>query len=260
MTSNPSTTLLVLTTSQELVNNGKGNALTLFELLQSGLTIPKALESPQLAGLRKKDPQTLGRALARVLGFYNNQLNLPEEKKLNQEQILLLANVLMQKYWFLKFDEMALCLKKGIEGAYGKLYSVFDATVVYSWLDQYVKERDAEVERIAFEKAKSYKMAEADFSEVSPKFLEVLKAATGYVEGEAEKKEDDYKKSRAAYLSQQKPDGIYSNSYLENLRKEVKELDAAGLLVLLEKYVLEGSTAAQQIVADEIREKGEHLL
>jgi len=174
-----------------------------FESAQSSVTIATALQSDQLSKLRKENSQEVGMSISRIITFYNNKFNLTNEKKLNIDQILYLSNEILTKYWYLKFDEIVFCFREGVTGRFGKIFGSFDAMTVHLWFSEYIKEREAAVEQKAFEDAQKHKESENDFSEISDEYLQVLKKATNFTEGEKEElsKEEKYRQYRNSILT-----------------------------------------------------------
>lgn len=67
-------------------------------------------------------------------------------KNMSSDQIKHASASIAQKHYYMKVEEVALALERGIEGRYGKLYDVFDYSVICSWLDTYWDERVSERE------------------------------------------------------------------------------------------------------------------
>lgn len=186
-----------------------------FSRESTGVSITTALQSVQLSRVRKEDPDTLLLAISRLLNFANNQINLPAEKKLNMHQIIFIASELMAQYWFLKFDELVLVLRKGITGKFGPVYNQFDATVIFEWFEKYIRgERDSYIETEAHRKAHHYKMLETkqlDSSEVNHEGLEklagIFRTVVDGTETPAAKpdSEEEYRKYRQDYIRNKPP-------------------------------------------------------
>ncbi|PSR54183.1 hypothetical protein AHMF7605_11945 [Adhaeribacter arboris] len=177
---------------------------------QMVLSVPGALTTPQLSKIRKESPEDLSEALTRLLSFYNNQLNLAQEKRLSSFQTALLSNEIITRYWYLKFDEIAYVLREGVTGKFGKLYGTFDAMTIHGWMDAYIKgERDSVVEEQALQRANAYKDSEKNFKyteeelEGVQKYIEFLKQFSGYTEGIKDEvsKDSAYQEYRKQYLA-----------------------------------------------------------
>lgn len=106
-------------------------------------------------------PQVLAAGIAQLLEFINKLFNLPDNKKLNDAQIALLATDIRTRYWFLKFDELVYILREGVAGRWGKSYSRMDTEVIHAWFQQYINtERDAVIEQASLKEAFELKKRE----------------------------------------------------------------------------------------------------
>lgn len=134
----------------------------LFIREQSNITLASALQTPQVSRLNKENPGDLAAAISQLLQFVNKLFNLPENKKLNDAQMAVLALDIKKRYWFLKFDELVYILREGVAGKWGKSYSRIDAETVHAWFQRYIEtERDAAIELASYNEAVAYKKQEA---------------------------------------------------------------------------------------------------
>jgi hypothetical protein len=62
-------------------------------------------------------------------------------KTMTEYQIGALTDMIIEDFYYLKFDDFKLCFGNAKRGLYGDVYGV-DGSVVYKWLNQYVCERD----------------------------------------------------------------------------------------------------------------------
>jgi hypothetical protein len=102
-------------------------------------------------------------------------------KQIKGDAIVLLAEMIIENYWFLKIDEIDLVFKNGIMGKYGKIYDRVDASVIFDWLHKY--DVSDEVINIYEDKASKFKEREHDSSILNmAEFREKIKGAIGVIE------------------------------------------------------------------------------
>ena len=69
------------------------------------------------------------------------------DNPLSSMEILDIADIIIQKYYYLKPADIALVLQRGRTGQYGKMFNRISAQDVIGWFSIYVDERFAEAER-----------------------------------------------------------------------------------------------------------------
>lgn len=125
---------------------------------QTGLSIARALESPQVSVLSREAPGEIAEALGNVLTFYAQYFNVV--RNITDVQIMLLVPDLLERYWNWHFDEFLVVLKEGVAGRWGKAYDRLDPATVHEWCRQYDEVRGAELERQAQREVKQHVLAE----------------------------------------------------------------------------------------------------
>lgn len=65
--------------------------------------------------------------------------------KMNPAQIQETAEIILERFYFLRMDEIKLCFKNAKAGDYGELYNRLDGAVVMGWLNKYDDQRTAVV-------------------------------------------------------------------------------------------------------------------
>jgi hypothetical protein len=65
-------------------------------------------------------------------------------KMIGVEVVPEIAAMILTKYYWYKPEDIQLCMRMGVSGAFGKNYDVFDAQTIMLWLDQYDAIRTAE--------------------------------------------------------------------------------------------------------------------
>ena len=63
-------------------------------------------------------------------------------KRISAHIVIELAEDILEVYWRLKIDEIALALKNGRRGKYGKIYDRLDSPTIMGWIDAYDKSEE----------------------------------------------------------------------------------------------------------------------
>jgi len=61
------------------------------------------------------------------------------------QQIAMCAESIVEEMWRFKLDDIDLCFRNGVMGKYGQIYDRMDQMVIFGWLKEYEKERDAAI-------------------------------------------------------------------------------------------------------------------
>lgn len=125
---------------------------------QRGLTPAKALQSPQLSALVRVAPGDAAEALGNLITFTASQFNVV--RNLTEVQVALLANDLLERYWFWKLDEFTYLCREAIAGRWGKAYDRIDPPTVHEWCLAYAAVRDQLLAEVTEQEAKAHKLAE----------------------------------------------------------------------------------------------------
>lgn len=206
----------------------------------------QALNAPQVSKLNKEAPQFLAAGIAQLLEFINKLFNLPENKKLNDAQIALLATDIRTRYWFLKFDELVYILREGVAGKWGKSYSRLDTEVIHAWFQTYITtERDAVIEQVSYNEAVAYKKQEAapvtDAKPMPDHIRQQLSELRHKLEQEAQ---PEQKGTNAAGLTQE--------TVLEQLKEALPEFTPFELKGWLKQAELSQNKEIQQLIETEL--------
>jgi len=62
-------------------------------------------------------------------------------KTMNQQQVVITADLILQKFWYLRLSELKYCFTQAMTGAYGKVYDRIDGAVIFDWIEKYLEER-----------------------------------------------------------------------------------------------------------------------
>lgn len=81
-------------------------------------------------------------------------------KTMSVEQARQTAEMLIEKYYYLKPSELKYCFNNGKMGLYGRIYDRIDGGVFFDWIDQYSKERDEACELHQQKQAGEFKSEE----------------------------------------------------------------------------------------------------
>jgi hypothetical protein len=61
--------------------------------------------------------------------------------KMNPAQIAETAEIILEKFYFMRLDEIKLCFRRAKAGDYGELYNRLDGSVIIGWLNLYDRQR-----------------------------------------------------------------------------------------------------------------------
>jgi len=69
-------------------------------------------------------------------------------KTMSEVQIVETVKLIIEDYSALKPDDFVLFFSKAKRGYYGKIYDRMDGQIIFEWLEQFMFERDQEIERL----------------------------------------------------------------------------------------------------------------
>lgn len=187
-------TLISSTSSlmQCLKTNKPQDQVSLIEY-QSSLTLPKAVEGLQISKLKAESKSELVQALNNLV--FNTSKSLNITNTLNEIQILEISMMVIEKYWFLKLDELVLIFKKAKTGEFGKMYNRLDIQIICEWIETYLK---SEERAVYFEK----KNTEHKKKEIDVKLMPQLYEKYKMEKEPEENKDEEYQRQRAEYFRQ----------------------------------------------------------
>lgn len=124
--------------SQQLTKYCKG-------ISDSITTIRQALdaENPiQLSEWKREAPDQIRAVLIKfiegTLAFFSFG-----KGEMSSQQIVMIVNDIMEKYYYFRLEDVCLCFKKGrIDSSYRKFYGRVDGSVFLDWFARYDKERE----------------------------------------------------------------------------------------------------------------------
>lgn len=203
---------------------------------QIAVTPAKALTTPQLSRLKRESIEDLAEILTRLLFYINSLINLPVSQKLNTAQITLLTVEIIEKYWYMKFDELVYVLREGSAGKFSKLYGRLDTEIVHSWFTAYeTGERQRLIDDEAYAQHLEYKSAEGG------KVLEVLTD---------EQLKEFY--AKAPSIRTQMPKKELPKNNLEALTAQCKALPEAELTELYNQARQFQAVEVMEVLANEL--------
>ena len=128
--------------SQQLTKYCKG-------ISDSITTIRQALDSEnpiQLSEWKREAPDQIRAVLIKfiegTLAFFSFG-----KGEMSSQQIVMIVNDIMEKYYYFRLEDVCLCFKKGrIDSRYRKFYGRVDGSVFLDWFAMYDKERENAVQ------------------------------------------------------------------------------------------------------------------
>lgn len=139
--------------------------------LQVSLKLSEAVNGISISKIRKDAPEDAAIAIQRLVANLARSFNL--SNTINNAQLLEMSLLIMEKYYYLKIEELAYVFKNAKLGQYGKVYNRLDIQIICEWIETYLVSE----ERISlFEKeSQKYKQAEKEKSVMSDKSRERFK-------------------------------------------------------------------------------------
>lgn len=65
---------------------------------------------------------------------------------MSDRQVAMTVDLILKNYTTLKPDDIKLCFERAMIGAYGKQYNRIDGAIIFEWLDQFILEKNLEIE------------------------------------------------------------------------------------------------------------------
>ena len=93
---------------------------------------------------KEQGAEVVQSALSMLILTVNDFFNLAQPMK--PSQIKQTAELIMERYYYLKLEEFQLCFKNAMAGDYGTIYNRLDGSVIFEWLKKFDAERDRAVE------------------------------------------------------------------------------------------------------------------
>lgn len=145
----------------------ENKSLILKTLLTSPIQFLKTLESTSVEAILKSDSPSFALICKQEKGEVISQAILSKliidfldffniGKTMSESQIVSTVKLLLEDYSNLKPDDFVLFFNRAKKGIYGKVYDRIDGAVIFGWLEQFMHERDSEIEQIRIIENKSY--------------------------------------------------------------------------------------------------------
>jgi len=113
------------------------------------ITPISALDSPQVALLAKRSAVSLS---VRISAILIDMMSLAT-CSWTSDGIPAVVQMIVDNYWYFRYDELLYAIKKGLSGSYGKIYGQVNYTTMADWFNQYWDgERAQTMEQIRIKK------------------------------------------------------------------------------------------------------------
>ncbi len=221
--------------------NKNNNKTIEFIKIQTNLDISKCINGTQISQLKKESPDVLSRAMINLLFNVSDSLNITN--KPSEIQCVEIAVAILEKYWFVKLEEICLVLKKAKYGEYGELYNRLDIQTVFNWIERYLssEERIRYIEVQASEYKKKDKERIEMTDEVREKFREVYEK---FIEKFPPNKIKERTVKNDKFTSYEK--------YISELKELIPHLTLQQLKELLTSFNVRKSVDCAKLVSDQI--------
>lgn len=105
----------------------------------SGLTIQKAMESPQVLQVTNEfGPDYVAGLIIKAI----NEICTLTNNAMPKDAIYLVADTLTNDLWHLRIDEVLMVFRNGLKGVYGFSNKNFNAQTVFEWFAKHEADRD----------------------------------------------------------------------------------------------------------------------
>ena len=106
-----------------------------------------AKTSPALSEIKKhKGEQTALGVLVALMDECQQYFNL--QQPMNKQQLLLTAELIMEKYYYLRAEELRMCFRMAMKGEFGPVYNRIDGQVFFEWILKYMPTRQLITDRM----------------------------------------------------------------------------------------------------------------
>lgn len=168
----------------------------------TSLTPAIAFNTPSMASMVKQHRENIYTSIELLLAQLEMSVNIG--KNINEDQLAGIAKAIYSRYYKFSIEEVALVLRKGRQGDFGKLYDRLDEMIIMEWFEKYdcSGEREALVQNA---RINSMKEGRQEYNEVISKIMErpeIKKMAQELIKKSEEEtnKESNYQEFRKQYL------------------------------------------------------------
>ena len=124
--------------------NLKSSASSTEVTLQQILTLKT---SPALSEIKKvKGEQIALGVVVALMDECQQYFNL--QQPMNKQQLLLTAELIMEKYYYLRVEELRMCFRMAMKGEFGPVYNRIDGQVFFEWILKYMPTREGVTTRM----------------------------------------------------------------------------------------------------------------
>lgn len=162
-------------------------------------------------------------AVSEVVLFFN------VGKNMNATQIALVTDMILEKFWYLRVEEIKSCFREKMFSA--KIYDRLDGNIILGWLREYDLERDRLMEQINIDEKNQLESAKSEHSGKGISYEEYIEGLKKRVEAGDDEAEEQLEtalmlKAKNALTSDEKKredfKRWYREVYLPDKRKRTK--------------------------------------
>lgn len=103
--------------------------------------------SPALSEIKKvKGEQIALGVVVALMDECQQYFNL--QQPMNKQQLLLTAELIMEKYYYLRVEELRVCFRMAMKGEFGPVYNRIDGQVFFEWILKYMPTREGVTTRM----------------------------------------------------------------------------------------------------------------
>lgn len=141
---------LVATQTKTSLEQHTENSLPVFT--NCNLTPFQASKGQQLSALKKEKGKEYLKAVIALQ--MNTALKMLPSNPSTPEAVVMAAEMIVDRFWMMKLDEIFLAFKRGVLGQYGKIYGLVSLNYFFDWINAYNQEQAGEHSEVANEREK----------------------------------------------------------------------------------------------------------
>lgn len=190
---------------------------------QAGLTIQKAMtQQHQLSYFKNNDPIVAEMVISMLVELVAEQFNVKES--FSDVQIVDCTLSILEKYWYLRPEEIMYVFKQAKLGKYGPVYNRLDTQTILTWLHKYdTDERLTQVDSVRDGYKKAEMEEQVDIHAAYQKEIAAQQENGGVptlVIAGKERRKRQIEKLRGELSFQQYQDNYYKNRRTNHTEKE----------------------------------------
>lgn len=179
-----------------------GNPNALQVVTELSAMMPKTVEEAVNVGV----PMKVMNQVAPVMPFLEFQvlalaarINVDQRLTIQEHQLTDIADAILDMFPYESIEDISLALKRGSQGRYGEVYRL-DAAVICRWIQKYLEEKYAVVERLNNQTKKSPYQARVEYAQGLIDVYEAIVGNDRFKPEDSTRKETEYQLWRKKWM------------------------------------------------------------